>query len=319
MKKSVVAVVVFALILIVSAGILYTRDERTARSVAGKALSDLQSAGHLDLYKRQESRSAWVQGVRTLEGDAAAEIRRAATPESGEAAGLALLEAAGAKTKCNLTGGVIPVAGNPWRTETLAAHEILALAKSMAAKGSALAAAGRFEDAQKELFLLLSVGDHLAEDSSLHSFALGLSVQETALEALLRLYAARGEAMAKEVRQAGDLRDALRSKRKALSSVASFMDISMTAEGRRWLKDIAEDRSLDRAIRSEAITALSAGHLLHIHRVVFGPEADRKAIMSGLRLEDPVLAEISAKAQETTLTMSINERKEALSYASAMR
>lgn len=322
MKKFVYAVGALVLVLAVVGGLLYARNERRARTIAETALNDFRSRDSFDVYKRRVEPTAWVEGVRTLEGDGAAEIRNASRKKikstSVDPDGvpeIALLEAAGARAKCNLTGGVIPVADNPFETEILAGSGLLALGRIMAAKARALETRGLPEDAQKELLLLLSVGDHLEDDCSLISLSLGLAMQETALEALHELYAGRGEQWAKEAARADELRASIGRRRKAISPMPLLMEVSLSNEGRRVLEGIAEDASVERAIRAEAIMALNAGHLFHMNRIALGPETERRTIVSGLRLNDPVLAEISAKAQRTILDMSFRDRRKAVSHA----
>ena len=93
----------------------------------------------------------------------------------------------------------------------------------------------------------------------------------------------------------------------------------MKAVGYKVPGPIAEDASLERAIWVEAIMALNAGHLFHLNRVALGPETERKTIVRDLRLDDPVLAEISAKAQRAILSMSFRDRRKAVSTAYALQ
>src|SRR5687767_4685111 len=105
MRKLVFGVGTIVLILVVAGGFLYARNESKARAEAEKALSEFRAANRLDAYKRRAGPAVEIAGVRTSEGDAAAEIRNASRLSSVD-----LLETAGARKNCGLTGGVIPIA-----------------------------------------------------------------------------------------------------------------------------------------------------------------------------------------------------------------
>ena len=92
----------------------------------------------------------------------------------------------------------------------------------------------------------------------------------------------------------------------------------IACEGLQELAKIASDPSLLPAVRVEAIMALNAGYFFHINRLILGPEAARRRAVEGLRLEDPVLADISGKARRMLLDMPLGERRKALSAAASL-
>lgn len=327
MKKSGVALAIVLLVILAAAGVLYTKNQRAARSGGEKALAEYRSRPSLDTWERPEEMVLLLERVRTLDADGAEQIMNAVRPyQSNEAKEriasptivpddvpeIALLESAGATRVCKLTGGVTPIADNPFETEIVIDNEVIALGNVMVAKAKNLEAAGLQDEAENELLLLLSVGAHLENDGPWTSLALGLTMQKTALEALAELYAGRGDEAAEAAARAASAQRSVESKREAIAKFPPFLEMSLCDEGLQELATIAQNDSLPPALRLEAIMALNAGYLFDINRIVLGPESNRVEIVDGLKIDDPVLSDVASKARTALLEMPFSERRQSV-------
>jgi hypothetical protein len=327
MKTFGVVLAIVLLVILAGAGVLYTKNQREARSGGEKALADYRSGPSLDTWERPEELVLLLESVRTLDADGAEQIMDAVRPYKSHEAKeeirsaaivpddvpeIALLESAGASRVCNLTGGVAPIADNPFETEILIDNEVIALGKVMAAKAKHLEAAGLQAEAENELLLLLSVGAHLENDGAWTSLGLGLAMQKTALEALAELYAGRGDETAGAAARAMSAQRSVESKREVIAKFPPFLEMSLCDEGLQELATIVQNDSLPRALRLEAIMALNAGYLFDINRVVLGPESKRVETVDGLKIDDPVLSDVASKARTALLEMPFSERRQSV-------
>lgn len=331
MKTFGVVLAIVLLVILAGAGVLYTKNQREALSGGEKALATYRSGPSLDTWERPEEMVLLVERVRTLDADGAEQIVNAVRPyKSNEAKQtiqsaevvpddvpeIALLESAGASTACNLTGGVTPIADDPFQTELVVGNEVVALGKVMIAKAKLLESAGLQAEAENELLLLLSVGTHLENDGAWTSLALGLEMQKTAFAALAEHYAGRGNEATEAAARAMTAQRLVESKREAIANVTPFLEMSLCDEGLQELAAIAQNDTLPRAVRLEAIMALNAGYLFDINRIVLGPEANRVAIVNGLTFDDPVLSDVASKARTSLLEMPFSQRRQAVMTSS---
>ena len=329
MKKVLITLgVVLVLLLGGGWGYLAYYDATQVIPAAEKALEAYQARGLPEVYDTLKRPVAWIEVVRTEDGDAGPALRKTfeAFPANFSVDGLSLsdkpddvaamvallssdhtrqTEAAARHKTCLLTGGAYPFADDPFQTEFIPVLKAINLGRLIIIKGKKAPDPGA---AETQFMLALSLGDHIESDYSMLSHVAGLAISHGALEQLVKLYQTEGND--ERFAQAQAFLDSNEKRRILVKQTArNLYEISLLPEGLAEIEKLIEYDGPPTALKVEGIFAVGAGYLFSHRQLLMGPGGKRRELIEHYEnVEDPVLKELTVKLNQQVFSMSLTER-----------